>query len=128
MKIELKDWLHSINQSKINLIDEDPSSIKEYSPYIINKCLSSFIDCILFANEMNKNHFLSKKMQYDFFINIIRTKKRYSPWLKKEKVEDLEAVKNYYKYSNQKAKEALKILSDEQIKFIKSKLEIGGKQ
>lgn len=126
MKIELKDWLHSINQSKINIMDEDPSSIGEYSPYIINRCLSGHVDCIMLSNEMNINNFLNKKLQYDFYINTIRTKKRYSPWLKKEKVDDLEAVKTYYKYSNQKAKEVLEILSDDQIKFIKSKLETGG--
>lgn len=126
MKIELKDWLHSINESKKNLIDEDPSSEKDYSPYIINRCLSGHIDCLMLCNEMNINNFLNKKLQYDFYINTIRTKKRYSPWLKKEKVDDLEAVKTYYKYSNQKAKEVLEILSDDQIKFIKSKLETGG--
>lgn len=126
MKYELKDWLNSINQSKVNIMDEDPSSIKEYPPYIINRCLSAHIDCLMYSNEMNKNHSLDKKLQYDFFINTLRSKRRYSPWLKKEEIENLEVVKSYYKYSNEKAKQALKILSKEQIKFIKSKLEIGG--
>jgi hypothetical protein len=126
MKIELKDWLNSINQNKKNIMDEDPSSIKEYAPYIINRCLSGHIDCLMYANEMNKFSSLDKKLQYDFFINIIRKKKRFSPWLKQEKIKDLEVVKSYYGYSNEKAKQALKILTKEQLDFIKSKLETGG--
>jgi hypothetical protein len=124
--IELKDWLNSINQNKKNIMDEDPSSIKEYAPYIINRCLSGHIDCLMYANEMNKYSSLDKKLQYDFFINIIRKKKRFSPWLKQEKIKDLELVKSYYGYSNEKAKQALKILTKEQLDFIKSKLETGG--
>ena len=126
MKIELKDWLNSINQNKKNIMEEDPSSIKEYAPYIINRCLSGHIDCLMYANEMNKFSSLDKKLQYDFFINIIRKKKRFSPWLKQEKIKDLELVKSYYGYSNEKAKQALKILTKEQLDFIKSKLETGG--
>ena len=126
MKIELKDWLNSINQNKKNIMEEDPSSIKEYAPYIINRCLSGHIDCLMYANEMNKFSSLDKKLQYDFFINIIRKKKRFSPWLKQEKIKDLELVKSYYGYSNEKAKQALKILTKAQLDFIKSKLETGG--
>jgi hypothetical protein len=126
MKIELKDWLNSINQTKKNIMDEDASSVKEYAPYIINRCLSGHIDCLMYANEMNKFSSLDKKLQYDFFINIIRKKKRFSPWLKQEKIKDLEIVKSYYGYSNDKAKQALKILTKEQINFIKSKFETGG--
>jgi hypothetical protein len=126
MTYELKDWLNSINQTKRNIMDEESSSIKEYAPYIINRCLSGHIDCLMYANEMNKYSSLDKKLQYDFFINIIRKKKRFSPWLKQEKVKDLEVVKSYYRYNNEKAEQALKILSKEQINFIKSKLEIGG--
>jgi hypothetical protein len=126
MKIELKDWLNSINQNKKNIMDEDPSSIKEYAPYIINRCLSGHIDCLMYANEMNKFSSLDKKLQYDFFINIIRKKKRFSPWLKQEKIKDLEIVKSHYGYSNEKAKQALNILTKTQLDFIKSKLETGG--
>ena len=125
MSIELKDWLNSINFSKENLI-EDPSNIKDYSPYVINRCLSGQIDCVLFANEMNMNHNLDKDMQYSFYLNTIRKRKRYSPWLRKDKIKDLECVKQYYGYSNEKASQALKILSKEQINFIKQRLEIGG--
>lgn len=127
MKIELKDWLNSINFSKENLI-EDSNNIKDYPSYIINRCLSGHIDCIMYANEMNKNHHLEKDMQYSFYINILRKRKRFSPWIKKDKIDDLESVKTYYGYSNEKASQALKILSQDQINFIKQKLEKGGKK
>ena len=126
--MELKDWLNSINQTKKNLIDEDPSIEKEYPPYIINRCLSGHLDCILFVNEMNQYHFLEKKMQYDFLLNTLRSKKRFSPWLRKDTIKDLELVKRYYGYSNEKAKQALRILTQEPLNFIKSKFEIGGRQ
>ena len=123
---ELKDWLNSINYTKKNLIDEDFSIEKEYPSYIINRCLSGHLDAVLFANEMNKYNFLPKKMQYDFFINTLRTKKRFSPWIKKDKIKDLEYVKRYYGYGNEKALQVLKILTKQQLNFIKSKFEIGG--
>jgi len=123
---ELKDWLNSINFNKTNLIEEDPSTIKDYAPYIINRCLSGNIDSILFANEMNKYSFLDKDMQYSFYLNTLRKKKRFSPWLRKDKVTDLEIIKQYYGYSNEKASNALKILTPEQIKFIKQRLDTGG--
>ena len=124
--IELKDWLNSINFNKENLIEEDPSIIKDYAPYIINRCLSGSIDSVLFANEMNKYSFLDKDMQYSFYLNTLRKKKRFSPWLRKEKVTDLEIIKQYYGYSNEKASNALKILTPDQINFIKQRLDIGG--
>ncbi len=126
--MELKDWLNSINQTKKNLIDEDSSVEKEYPPYIINRCFSGHLDAIMFANEMNMHHFLPKKMQYDFLLNTLRPKKRFSPWLRKDTIKDLDYVKRYYGYSNEKAQQALKILTKEQINFIKSKFETGGRQ
>jgi hypothetical protein len=126
--MELKDWLNSINQTKKNLIDEDSSVEKEYPPYIINRCFSGHLDAIMFANEMNMHHFLPKKMQYDFLLNTLRPKKRFSPWLRKDTIKDLDYVKRYYGYSNEKAQQALKILTKEQLNFIRSKFEIGGKQ
>jgi hypothetical protein len=125
---ELKDWLNSINQTKKNLIDEDPSTEKDYPSYVVNRCLSGHIDCIMVTNEMNQYHFLPKKMQYDFFINIVRPKKRFSPWLRKDEIKDLDLIKRYYGYSNEKAKQALRILTKEQLNFIKSKFETGGKK
>jgi len=124
--MELKDWLITINQTKKNLIDEEPSIEKEYLPYIVNRCLSGSIDCVMLCNEMNMNHNLEKKLQYDFLINTVRPKKRFSPWLKKEKIKDIESVKSYYGYSNEKAEQALKILTKEQINFIRDKLDVGG--
>jgi hypothetical protein len=126
--MELKDWLNSINQTKNNLIDEDPLFEKEYPPYIINRCLSGEIDCIMFVNEMNMCNFLPKKMQYDFLLNSLRKKRRFSPWLRQDKIKDLDYVKRYYGYSNEKAKQALRILTKEQLTFIKSKFETGGKK
>jgi hypothetical protein len=128
MIMDLKDWLNSINTSKNNIMDENPDVVKEYAPYIINRCMSGHLDTILLANEMNINSQLDKKMQYDFFINIVRPRKRFSPWLKKEKIESLEIIKQYYGYSEEKAKSALKILTQDQIDFIKQKMNRGGKQ
>jgi len=126
MEYELKDYLNSINVTKKNLIDEDPDALKKYPPFIINKCLSSHLDAVLFANEMNKYHSLDKDMQYVFYINTLRKRKRFSPWIKKDKIENIDLVKKYYGYSNEKALQALKILSKEQISFIKDRLETGG--
>ncbi len=124
--IELKDWLNSVNFNKENLIKDDPDIIKQYPPYIVNRCLSGNLDCIMFANEMNMYNFLDKDMQYSFYLNTLRKRKRFSPWLRKDKVQDLECVKQYYGYSNEKASQALKILTNEQINFIKQRLDIGG--
>lgn len=122
MSYELKDWLNSINFTKEDLSED----ISSYPPFIINRCLSGHIDCILFANEMNMNSFLDKDMQYYFYLNSLRKRKRFSPWLRKDKVKDLECVKQYYGYSNEKASQALKILNKEQLDFIKQRLETGG--
>ena len=126
MTYELKDWLNSINFTKDNLMKEDETSKKDYAPYIINKCLSAHIECILFANEMNMNHSLDKDMQYSFYLNTLRKRKRFSPWIRKDKVQNLEYVKRYYGYSNDKAIQALKILNKDQLNFIKQRLETGG--
>ena len=128
MTIELKDWLNSINLNKNNIIKEDPDTERKYAPFIINKCMSGHLDTVLLANEMNMNHSLSKSLQYDFFLNSVRKKKRFSPWLRKDKIKNLDVVKQYYGYSNEKAAQVLRILTSEQIAFIKSKLEIGGKR
>lgn len=120
--MELKDWLNSINYTKEDLSAE----IKSYPPYIVNRCLSGHIDCIMFANEMNLNHQLDKDMQYQFYLNSLRKRKRFSPWIKKDKVQNLDIVKQYYGYSNEKASQALKILSKQQLEYIKQRLDIGG--
>ena len=90
--------------------------------------MSGHMDTIMYANEMNKHHFLDKDMQYSFYLNIVRKRKRYSPWIRKDKNSDLEFVKQYYGYSTEKASQIMKILSNEQIEFIKKRLDKGGKQ
>ena len=105
---ELKDWLNSINFNKNNLIEEDPSVIKDYPPYIINRCLSQHVDTIMMANEMNQRHGLPKRLQFHFLLNSIRKRKRFGgKWLSTSKSKNLEYVKEYYGYSNIKAKQAL---------------------
>jgi hypothetical protein len=108
--------------------DDDPAWEKNYPAYVINKCLSHHMDTIMFANEMNQYPNLDKKLQYDFFINTVRSRKRFSPWGKKEKVDNLELVKRYYGYSTEKAVQALEILTPTQLDVIKTKLNKGGKK
>ena len=124
---ELKDWLNSINFTKENLI-EDPEAISSYPPYIINRCLSGHLDTVLFANEMNKYSNLDKDMQYSFFLYTLRKRKRFSPWLKKEQVDDLDLVKKHYGYSNEKAKVAVSLLTKTQLEYIRNKHDMGGKR
>ena len=123
----LKDYLNSINFSKDYLMDEDPGWEKNYPAYVINKCMSHHLDTIMFANEMNIHSHIDKRLQYDFLINIVRPRKRFSPWGKKQKVKDLDLVKKYYGYSSDKATHALEILTPTQLNYIKDKLNKGGK-
>ena len=125
---ELKDWLNSINFTKEDLTVDDPDVIKSYPAFIVNRCLSGHLDTILYANEMNLNSHLDNDMQYEFYLNSLRKRKRFSPWLKKDKIQDLDIVKQYYGYSNEKAFQALRILSKEQLDYIKQRLETGGRQ
>jgi hypothetical protein len=105
---------------------EDKEWIRKYPAFIINKILSGFSDTIMFVNEVNRNHFLDKDMQYQFLLNSIRSKKRFSPFLRADKLRDIECVKEFYGYSNEKAKSALDILTNDQLKLIKEKLYKGG--
>ena len=120
--MELKDWLNSINFTKEDLSED----IKSYPPYIINRCLSGHMDCVLFANEMNRYPNLDRDIQYSFYLNSLRKRKRFSPWIKKDKIQDLDIVKQYYGYSNEKASQALRILSKEQLDYIRKSLDVGG--
>tara|TARA_Y100001978_G_scaffold181772_1_gene178168 strand:+ start:303 stop:689 length:387 start_codon:yes stop_codon:yes gene_type:complete len=124
---QLKDYLYSINQSKKNILDDDPDAQKKYPTYIINRCLSSFTDTILFANEMNKNPHLPNKLQYDFLLNSVKPRKRFSPWARKDSIDDLDVVKEYYGYNDDKALQALRILTKDQLDNIKKSLSKGGK-
>ena len=89
--------------------------------------MSHHVDTVMYANEMNQYPNLDNRMQYDFFINIVRSRKRFSPWGKKQAVKDLDLVKKYYGYSNDKANQALRILTPDQLNYIKEKLSKGGK-
>ena len=125
---ELKEYLNAINVSKEPLLDsEDEMWEKKYAPFIVNKCVAPFPDTIQLVNELNQYHHLDKKLQFDFLLNSLRTRKRYTPWLKAKKLKNLEYVKEYYGYNNEKARSALKVLSDEQIKAIKDSLDKGGR-
>ena len=125
---ELKDYLNAINYTKEPLLDtEDEQWVKKYPSYIINKCIAPFPDSLMLVNEINQLHHLDKKLQFDFLINSLRARKRYTPWMKAKKLENLEYVKEYYGYNNEKAKSALDILNDEQISAIKTKLNKGGR-
>ena len=124
---ELKDYLNSINFTKKNLMDSDDKDwVKKYPAFIINKILSGFQDTIMLVNEVNRNHFLDKDMQYWFLLNSIRSKKRFSPFLRASKLKNIDLVKEYYGYSNEKAKTVLDILTKDQLKLIKEKLYKGG--
>ena len=127
---ELKDYLKAINESKENLLDTpDPTWEKKYPPYVINRCMSMFYDTVMHSNEMNGLHFLPKRMQFHYLINSIRKKRRFGgKWLSQTKLKNLALVKEYYGYSNSKAKEALNILSKNQIENIKIKLIKGGRK
>ena len=127
MSYELKDYLNAINNTKQKLMDTDDNIWeKKYPSYIINKGLSYFSDTVMMANEMNRLHHASKHMQFSFLINTIRSQKRYSKWLKASKIKDLDVVKQYFGYSNNRAREALSLLDKKQIDYIKDKLYKGG--
>ena len=124
---ELKEYLNAINHTKKNVMDsEDTMWVKKYPAFIVNKVLSGFSDTIMLVNEMNRNHFLDKDMQFQFLLNSIRSKKRYSPFLRASKLKDIECVKEYYGYNNEKAKAALDLLTKKELKLIKEKLYKGG--
>ena len=120
------DYVNQILQGKKQLIVDELSE-KGYTPFLTNRSLSYHLDCILYANEMNQRHHLSNKMQNDFLLNTIRSRKRpFAKWVKTDKSEDLECIKQCFNFSNSKAKDALRLLSDEQIQQLKEQLQIGG--
>lgn len=121
------DFLNSINSTKKDLM-EDPDNEKKYTPYMVNRSLSYFPDTVAIANEMNIKHHLDSKLQYQFLINIVRKRKRFSKWIKPEVENDIESVKEYYGYSNDKARQILSILSPDQLTIIKDKVKKGGRK
>ena len=127
---QLKEYLQAINETKKPLLDsEDIMWEKKYNSFLINRCLSMHYDTVMHSNEINGFHFLPKRMQFHYFINSIRKRKRFGvKWLKQAKIDNLECVKEYYGYSNSKAKQALNLLSKAQIHEIKLKIYKGGKK
>lgn len=121
------DFINAIHHSKENLIVDDWSE-KQYNPFIINKGLSYGHDTVIPANEMNSRPHLDKTLQFHFLINIIRPKKRFNKWIKAEKVDDLETVKEYYGYSTEKAKQILPLLNDSIIDEMRTRITKGGKK
>jgi len=120
------DYVNSILQNKKNLIIDELTE-KDYQPFLVNRTLSYHKDCILYANEMNRRHLTDKKLQYDFLLNTIRSQKRpFAKWVKAEKSEDLECIKQVFGLSDQKAREAKRLLSDEQIQKLKEQTDTGG--
>lgn len=118
-----KEIIPSILQTKKDVLDNE----KDYKPYLVNRSISYHIDCILYANQINMNHHLDEKLQYQYLLNTIRPMKRkFQPWQKTSAIKDIDFIKEYFGYSNDKAKEALRLLTDEQITLIKEQLEKGG--
>lgn len=121
------DFLTTINSSSFDLM-EDPDNEKKYNAFVVNRSLSYFNDTVLLANEMNRYHHLDEKLQYHFLLNIVRKRKRFSKWVKPDVENDIEAVKEYYGYSNDKARQVLSLLSAEQLTTIKKKVNKGGRK
>ena len=121
------EYVNSITHNKKDIMVDDLSE-KSYNSFMVNRSLSYFHDTVLMANEMNVHHHLENRLKYDFLINIVRKKKRFSKWIKPETESEVEVVKEYYGYSNQKAKSALSLLTSEQINELKKKVYKGGRK
>ena len=121
------NYLNAINYTKQNIMVDDLTE-KAYNPFMVNRSLSYFNDTVLFANEMNQHHHLDNRLQFDFFINIVRKKRRFSKWNKPETVSDVEVVKEYYGYNNEKARQALPLLTSKHIDELKKKVYKGGRK
>jgi len=121
------EYVNAINYTKKNIMVDDIAE-KSYNPFMVNRSLSYFNDTVAMANEMNLNHSIDNRLQFDFLINIVRKRKRFSKWTKLVKESDVEVVKEYYGYSNQKARQALTLLSPEQIKILEKKVNKGGRK
>ena len=120
------DYSNSINFTKEDIMVDDIAE-KQYAPFMINRTLSYFPDTVAMANEMNRYHHLDNKLQYSFLLNIVRKRKRFSKWAKAEQISDIDIVKEYYGYSNEKARQVMGLLNDEQMTILKGKVYKGGK-
>lgn len=121
------EFVNAINYSKKDVMVDDIAE-KDYNSFVVNRSLSYFPDTVLIANEMNRYHHIDNRLQFDFFINIVRKKKRFSKWIKPETVSDVEVVKEYYGYSNEKARQVLTLLTQQQLDLLKKKVFKGGRK
>ena len=124
-KISPFDFVNAIHYTKEQLIVDDYTE-KQYNAFLVNKALSFGADTVIAANEMNSRPHLNKRLQFDFLINTIRPRKRFNKWLKADKIEDIDVVKQYYNYNTDKAQQALRILTPNHLNIIKERLSTGG--
>jgi len=117
-------FITSISNSKIDILENE----KDYNAFMVNRGLSYFPDTVIYANEMNKFHHLDSRLQFDFLINIVRKRNRFSKWNKNVESEKLQIVKEYYGYSNEKARDILPLLSNEHLNIIRGRIQHGGQQ
>jgi hypothetical protein len=118
------EFIKSISSSKKDIMENE----KDYNAFMINRGLSYFPDTVIYANEMNKFHHLDSRLQYSFLINIVRKRNRFSKWNKSIESENINAIKRYYDYSNEKARDVLPLLSNENLKTIRGRINHGGIQ
>ena len=121
------EYVNAINMTKEDIMVDDLAE-KAYNPFMVNRSLSYFQDTVLYANEMNVNHTIDKRLQFDFLINMIRKRKRFSKWQKSVSDNDVEVVKEYYGYNNEKARQALTLLTADQLSVLKQKVYKGGRK
>jgi len=121
-----KDFLPDLTQHKVNLLRQDPEAEKDFQAFIINRAMSMHLDCVLYANEVNRRPTMTKQMVYDYYIHSIRKGKRYG-WAKKTNVADVKLIMDYYGYNESKALEALRILKPEEIETLRQRMNKGGK-
>ena len=124
------EFLNSINYNKNDLMsDQEEQEIEtKYNSFLVNRSLSYFPDTVAVSNEMNRYHHLDNKLQYHFLLNMVRKRKRFSKWMKVDEMSDIEVVKKYYGYNNIKAKQALSLLSRDQLTIIRQKVDQGGRK
>lgn len=120
------DFVNAINTTKKDIMIDDLDE-KAYNAFITNRSLSYFPDTVFLANEMNRYHHLDNKLQFSFLINSVRKRKRFSKFIKPSEVQDIEVIKEYYGYSNEKAKQVLTLLNGSQLSELHLGINKGGK-
>ena len=126
--MKLGDYLKTINYTKENIMLDDPLMETKYPPFIVNKSLSYFTDTVLHANEMNRYAHLDNRLQYEYYLNAVRKRKRFSRWDKNNKSEKFDLIKEYYGYSDRKVNEVMDLISDKELEEIKELVDTGEKK